>query len=69
MVNDSEAYRVRQAEFLTSLFEEENGRPAEDAEEINNWIMSKSDEERGIIRAKLELHMQGGDTGEVNNMG
>ncbi len=58
MAIDSEEIRVKQAEFLLTLFEKENGRPANDTEEIDNWMMSKSKEDRQTIRMSMDLYIK-----------
>jgi hypothetical protein len=57
MSNGEEAIRIRQAEFLSAIFEKENGRPAETAEEIGNWLSAKSKIERDEIRRRMEAYL------------
>ena len=58
MSDKLEALRMMQAEFLSSLFETENGRPATDASEMNSWMMAKTKEQRTAIRKKMEAYIQ-----------
>jgi hypothetical protein len=57
MSNGEEAIRMKQAHFLSSLFEKENGRPPDSAADIDSWITSKSKEQRAEIRRSMEAFL------------
>jgi hypothetical protein len=57
MKNGDKDILVKQARFLSALFESENGRPAANAAEMDHWIMSKTKEEREEIKKKLENYI------------
>jgi len=60
MTNDSEEVRIKQAEFLTRAFEQANGRAPADTEDIDRWMKSLSDEEKQIIKMRMELSLKTG---------
>ena len=57
---NGEDVRVRQAEFLTKLYESETGKKAEDIQQLDEWLMAKSKIERQNIAAMMERYVQGG---------
>ncbi|HUX08917.1 MAG TPA: hypothetical protein VMX35_16580 [Acidobacteriota bacterium] len=54
MSDGSEEIRLKQAEFLSALFEQENNHSAKDAAEMDAWIKGKSKVERDDIRRRME---------------
>ncbi len=66
MTDGNEEIRLKQAEFLNTLFEKENSRAAEDAAEMDAWIKGKSKIEREDIRRRMEDHLQATSAEETN---
>lgn len=60
MNGDDEDLRMRQAEFLMQLYEVETGSKSESIEDLDNWLMSKSKEERARIATLMEAHLRSG---------